>query len=349
MEKFQRELTDQAIKKIVSTLRSILYRIETKDCKDVVGLLEPYMDEESYQNIRETFLRYQEKHRLNEFADDEEDILEDEEEDEDEDNINKNIDDNEYTNNSNSNSNNNNTTTTNNSRCGVNGIENISNKYLLQIQDVAARLVSSSTASASTSNGSGSNGESGTTRYNRIADRQSRENGSQSSNGSGENSTRKKRRGASKGFPLNWGLIMSMASNITLDQVQSMLNVLIMVLSRTPINVLFKQFHEYKFIISSVFDLLNAILRGDIKDIGTCLIIAVIGVIRFSQRKNLTLITTLEVAKYLYNSGNKKKFGLIRSVSLVAFLSNLFKLVNPPPVTPLDVIQLVKSQIQSRL
>ncbi|EAL69349.1 hypothetical protein DDB_G0276099 [Dictyostelium discoideum AX4] len=339
MEKFQRELTDQAIKKIVSTLRSILYRIETKDCKDVVGLLEPYMDEESYQNIRETFLRYQEKHRLNEFADDEEDILEDEEEDEDEDNINKNIDDN---------------TTSTTNKCGVNGIENISNKYLLQIQDVAARLVSSSTASASTSNGSGSNGESGTTRYNRIADRQSRENSSQSSNGgggggSGENGTRKKRRGASKGFPLNWGLIMSMASNITLDQVQSMLNVLIMVLSRTPINVLFKQFHEYKFIISSVFDLLNAILRGDIKDIGTCLIIAVIGVIRFSQRKNLTLITTLEVAKYLYNSGNKKKFGLIRSVSLVAFLSNLFKLVNPPPVTPLDVIQLVKSQIQSRL
>ncbi|KAM9964863.1 hypothetical protein ACTFIW_004655 [Dictyostelium discoideum] len=342
MEKFQRELTDQAIKKIVSTLRSILYRIETKDCKDVVGLLEPYMDEESYQNIRETFSRYQEKHRLNEFSDDEEDILEDEEEDEDEDNINKNIDDNTT-----------NTNTTNTNKCGVNGIENISNKYLLQIQDVAARLVSSSTASASTSNGSGgSNGESGTTRYNRIADRQSRENSSQSSNGgggSGENGTRKKRRGASKGFPLNWGLIMSMASNITLDQVQSMLNVLIMVLSRTPINVLFKQFHEYKFIISSVFDLLNAILRGDIKDIGTCLIIAVIGVIRFSQRKNLTLITTLEVAKYLYNSGNKKKFGLIRSVSLVAFLSNLFKLVNPPPVTPLDVIQLVKSQIQSRL
>ncbi|KAN0003811.1 hypothetical protein ACTFIZ_009983 [Dictyostelium cf. discoideum] len=346
MEKFQRELTDQAIKKIVSTLRSILYRIETKDCKDVVGLLEPYMDEESYQNIRETFLRYQEKHRLNEFADDEEDILEDEEDEEEEeeeedDDINKNIDDNEYNTITNNNNNINN-------RCGGNGIENISNKYLLQIQDVAARLVSSSTASASTSNGSGSNGESGTTRYNRIADRQSRESGSQSSNG-GENSTRKKRRGASKGFPLNWGLIMSMASNITLDQVQSMLNVLIMVLSRTPINVLFKQFHEYKFIISSVFDLLNAILRGDIKDIGTCLIIAVIGVIRFSQRKNLTLITTLEVAKYLYNSGNKKKFGLIRSVSLVAFLSNLFKLVNPPPVTPLDVIQLVKSQIQSRL
>ncbi|KAN0015642.1 hypothetical protein ACTFIU_008383 [Dictyostelium citrinum] len=327
MEKFQRELTDQAIKKIVSTLRSILYRIETKECKDVVGLLEPYMDEESYQNIRETFLRYQEKHRLNEYADDEEDILEDDEYEEDEeDDLNKNIDDD--------------ITTT---RCGGNGIENISNKYLLQIQDVAARLVSSSTASASTSNGSGESG----TRYNRIADRQSRENGSQS--GNGESSTRKKRRGASKGFPLNWGLIMSMASNITLDQVQSMLNVLIMVLSRTPINVLFKQFHEYKFIISSVFDLLNAILRGDIKDIGTCLIIAVIGVIRFSQRKNLTLITTLEVAKYLYNSGNKKKFGLIRSVSLVAFLSNLFKLVNPPPVTPLDVIQLVKSQIQSRL
>ncbi|KAN0035462.1 hypothetical protein ACTA71_004732 [Dictyostelium dimigraforme] len=332
MEKFQRELTDQAIKKIVSTLRSILYRIETKECKDVVGLLEPYMDEESYQNIRETFLRYQEKHRLNEYAEDEEDILEDEDDEDDEDDdLNKNID---------------------NDRCGAtatsggNGIENISNKYLLQIQDVAARLVSSSTASASTSNGNGGAIGENSTRYNRIADRQSRsENGSQS----GENSTRKKKRGASKGFPLNWGLIISMASNITLDQVQSMLNVLIMVLSRTPINVLFKQFHEYKFIISSVFDLLNAILRGDIKDIGTCLIIAVIGVIRFSQRKNLALITTLEVAKYLYNSGNKKKFGLIRSVSLVAFLSNLFKLVNPPPVTPLDVIQLVKSQIQSRL
>ncbi|KAK5577706.1 hypothetical protein RB653_002651 [Dictyostelium firmibasis] len=334
MEKIQRELADQAIKKIVSTLRSILYRIETKDCKDVVGLLEPYMDKESYENIRETFLRYQEKHRLNEHADDEEDILDDDDDD-DEDELNKNTEeeDEEYN---------------NNNRCGGgNGISNISNKYLLQIQDVAARLVSSSTASASTSNG-GSNGESGN-RYNRIADRQSRNGGDSQSGGSGESGTRKKKRGASKGFPLNWGLIMSMASNITLDQVQSMLNVLIMVLSRTPINVLLKQFHEYKFIISSVFDLLNAILRGDIKDISTCLIIAVIGVIRFSQRKNLILITTLEVAKYLYNSGNKKKFGLIRSVSLVAFLSNLFKLVNPPPVTPLDVIQLVKSQIQSRL
>ncbi|EGC36761.1 hypothetical protein DICPUDRAFT_97489 [Dictyostelium purpureum] len=342
MEAIQKELAELAIKKIVASLRQILYRIETGQAKDVIGLLEPYMDLESYENVREQYYKFKEEKQKNKIErEEDDDIFEDEEEEEEEGeeaSIEQNREDNQENENIEEESFDDGIV----KRCRMLYNKNkISEKYLLQIQNVASRLVSNASSASTNSNSGGMNSN-----MTKVSDRVSRDS---DSNGGSNGVNRKKRRGASKGFPLNWNLIMAMVSNISLEQVQSMINVLIMVLSRTPVSVLFKQFHEYKFIISAIYDLLNAIVRRDVKDIGTCLIIAVIGVIRFSQRKNMPLNTALEVAKYLYNTGNKKKFSLMRSVSLAAFLSNLFKLINPPRVTPLDIVSLVKSQIQSRL
>eukprot|EP01133_Synstelium_polycarpum_P003689 gene3689-4248_t len=94
-----------------------------------------------------------------------------------------------------------------------------------------------------------------------------------------------------EGMPINWGAIVNMASNLTLDQVKSMLNVLVMVLSNTPITVIFRTLHRYKLLLSVVFDLLGALYRRNTKDICSQIIIAVLAYVSYTNKKDKSMDT----------------------------------------------------------
>ncbi|GAM17364.1 hypothetical protein SAMD00019534_005390 [Acytostelium subglobosum LB1] len=125
-----------------------------------------------------------------------------------------------------------------------------------------------------------------------------------------------------EGFPLNWGSIIAMAANINLDQIKSMMNVLIMILTHTPIPVILRELHRFRMITSVFFDLVYAIYRGDIP---------------------------VSVTKYIHSFGNKKRFGFLRLTTLILYLSYLYKIINPPPMTPSDLIQFCKAYLASKL
>ncbi|EGG25170.1 hypothetical protein DFA_03418 [Cavenderia fasciculata] len=169
-------------------------------------------------------------------------------------------------------------------------------------------------------------------------------------NNSGSHGGQKKRHHHEKDvFGMNWNSIIKMASTLSLDQVKSMLNMLVMVISHMPIPVILREFQKYRILISVFFDLITAIVKLDPRYLATSIVVSVLSVMSFMNKKDKNLNAALNVAKYFHGVGAKKKFALFRLSTLVLNLSYLFKIINPPPITPSDLYSLGKAYLTSKL
>eukprot|EP01132_Coremiostelium_polycephalum_P006784 gene6784-8417_t len=164
----------------------------------------------------------------------------------------------------------------------------------------------------------------------------------------GSNGDQKKRRsnGRSSGG-INMKAIVKLLSNMTMDQFKSMVDVLIMVLLNTRVDIILRELHRFNIVLSVVFDLFSAIYRFNISNIAINIIIATMAVLSYINRKDKTLMGAVSISKYIQSAGNKKSFLFVRFMSLCLFISNLYKIVNPPPLTPNDLISIVKSQLSN--
>ncbi|KYQ89476.1 hypothetical protein DLAC_10150 [Tieghemostelium lacteum] len=307
-----------ALQNIIEILKNVHQKLENNEYKHTIDLFQPYVDTELFNEIKEQYLQKQNTIRYNnKFSynhNQVETLLKDINENE----LDQVIDDQEDFD--------------SNEQEEQESLYNRFQPFILQSQEVAAKFVKmASKGAAASSLGQISTPGSGHKEH-----------------GSGERS-KKKRSKSGSAFPVNWNLIVSMASNLTLDQVKSMVGLLLMVLNRTPISVILKELHRYRMFASIIFDLFGAIYKRESKEIATQIIIATLAVISFMNRHDKFLSTVLSVSKYIHSTGAKKRFLFVRLLTLGLFLTNLFKIVNPPPITPLDLVQIVKGQLSSKL
>ncbi|EFA83230.1 hypothetical protein PPL_04020 [Heterostelium album PN500] len=129
-------------------------------------------------------------------------------------------------------------------------------------------------------------------------------NGQPATGGGSSGGSSSRRRESKEGFPLNMGAIIGMAANMNLDQIKSMMNVLIMILTHTPIPVILREFHRFRMLTSVFFDLIVAIYRFDVKEIASLLIITILNVISFMNKKDKNLITEIRNVTSLYIMNN---------------------------------------------
>ncbi|KAF2076622.1 hypothetical protein CYY_002051 [Polysphondylium violaceum] len=305
-------LAHKAFESITNILRDVVIRIDNNQCKDSLDVVQPYMDKDQYDELRIQYDNIIKQQELEKQQQEQEEQEEEEEEDQD------------YL------------LTTKNTHGYAPNTKLIQMKAAKQIVKKPAfwklkGSLDSSVTAASTYTGS---------------------NSSSSSTGGEERTSRKKKQSAPGGLPLNWGLLVGMLSNVSLDQIKSMANLLIMIISRTPVKVLLTQITGARLILSSVYDLLYAVYRRDVKDIGISILYVLVSVISFKGklvRNDKILKAVLYTSKYLRGVGNKKKVNPAGFVYFLSFVSYLLRLVNPPNITLLDIALLVKDQVSAKL
>jgi len=312
-------LAHKAFETITNILRDVVVRIDSNQCKDSLDVFQPYLDKDHFNELR---VQYDNVIKQRELDQQEEQEEEEEEEQED-------IDDNEDY---------------------LLSIKNTAyaaptNTKLIQMKPAKAikkptsfwglkgSLNSSVTAASTNSNSSSAINSSST-------------------NGEERQSRKKRSSTTPGGLPLNWGLLVGMLSNVSLDQIKSMANLLIMIISRTPVKVLLTKITSARLVVTSVYDLLYAVYRRDVKDIGISILYVLIAYNSFQSRsgqKDRILKAVLYTSKYLKGVGNKKKVNPAGFVYFISFVSYLLRLVNPPNITLLDIASLVKDQISAKL